>query len=39
MGWNCPAIYELAGATLFGRDVGLTDAEIYFVTRPLPRGG
>jgi alkylhydroperoxidase family enzyme len=35
MGWNCQAIYEFGQHTLFGRDVGLTDEEIYFVTRPL----
>jgi 4-carboxymuconolactone decarboxylase len=35
MGWNCQAIYEFGQHTLFGRDVGLSDAEIYFVTRPL----
>ena len=35
MGWNCQAIYEFGQHTLFGRDVGLTDAEIYGVTRPL----
>jgi alkylhydroperoxidase family enzyme len=39
MGWNCQAIYEFGQHTLFGRDVGLTDAEIYFVTRPLREGG
>jgi len=35
MGWNCQAIYEFGQHTLFGRDAGLTDAEIYAVTRPL----
>ncbi len=35
MGWNCQAIYEFGQHTLFGKDVGLTDAEIYGVTRPL----
>ena len=35
MGWNCQAVYEFGQHTLFGRDAGLTDAEIYFVTRPL----
>ncbi|MDH4144589.1 MAG: carboxymuconolactone decarboxylase family protein [Acidimicrobiia bacterium] len=35
MGWNCQAIYEFGQHTLFGRDVGLSDAEIYAVTRPL----
>lgn len=38
MGWNCQAIYEFGQHTLFGRDVGLTDAEIYYVTRPLNQG-
>ena len=35
MGWNCQAIYEFGQHTLFGRDAGLSDAEIYFVTRPV----
>ncbi|MGH1492281.1 MAG: carboxymuconolactone decarboxylase family protein [Acidimicrobiales bacterium] len=35
MGWNCQAVYEFGQHTLFGRDAGLTDAEIYGVTRPL----
>ncbi len=35
MGWNCQAVYEFGQHTLFGRDAGLTDAEIYAVTRPL----
>jgi alkylhydroperoxidase family enzyme len=35
MGWNCQAIYEFGQHTLFGRDAGLTDEEIYAVTRPL----
>ncbi len=35
MGWNCQAIYEFGQHTLFGKDVGLTDAEIFWVTRPL----
>lgn len=39
MGWNCGAIYEFGQHTLFGRDAGLTDAEIYFTTRPIPEGG
>lgn len=38
MGWNCQAVYEFGQHTLFGRDVGLTDAEIYYVTRPLNQG-
>ena len=39
MGWNCQAIYEFGQHTLFGRDAGLTDAEIYFTTRPVAEGG
>ena len=39
MGWNCQAIYEFGQHTLFGRDAGLTDAEIYFTTRPINQGG
>lgn len=35
MGWNCQAIYEFGQHTLFGRAAGLTDAEIYWVTRPI----
>ncbi len=35
MGWNCQSVYEFGQHTLFGRDVGLTDAEIFCVTRPL----
>lgn len=35
MGWNCQAVYEFGQHTLFGRAAGLTDAEIYSVTRPL----
>ena len=35
MGWNCQSIYEFGQHTLFGRDAGLTDAEIYWVTRPV----
>jgi alkylhydroperoxidase family enzyme len=39
MGWNCESIYEFGQHTLFGRDAGLTDAEIYFTTRPVAEGG
>lgn len=39
MGWNCQAIYEFGQHTLFGKDVGLTDEEIYFVTRPINQHG
>ncbi len=35
MGWNCQAIYEFGQHTLFGKDVGLTDDEIFWVTRPI----
>jgi 4-carboxymuconolactone decarboxylase len=35
-GWNCQAVYEFGQHTLYGREEGgLTDAEIYAVTRPL----
>jgi alkylhydroperoxidase family enzyme len=39
MGWNCQAVYEFGQHTLFGRDAGLTDDEIYFTTRPISQGG
>lgn len=35
MGWNCQAIYEFGQHSLFGREAGLTDPEIYALTRPL----
>jgi alkylhydroperoxidase family enzyme len=38
MGWNCQSVYEFGQHTLFGRDAGLTDSEIYFTTRPLSQG-
>jgi hypothetical protein len=38
MGWNCQAVYEFGQHTLFGRDVGLTDDEIYLITRPIAHG-
>jgi hypothetical protein len=38
MGWNCQAVYEFGQHTLFGRDAGLSDDEIYFTTRPLGDG-
>jgi alkylhydroperoxidase family enzyme len=38
MGWNCQAVYEFGQHTLFGRDAGLTDDEIYLVTRPIGAG-
>src|SRR5262249_27223148 len=37
-GWNCQSVYEFGQHTLFGRDAGLSDAEIYFTTRPLGEG-
>ena len=39
MGWNCQAVYEFGQHTLFGRDAGLSDAEIYATTRPIAEGG
>jgi len=39
MGWNCQAIYEFGQHTLYGRAEGLTDAEIYAVTRPISSHG
>ena len=39
MGWNCQSVYEFGQHTLFGRDAGLTEAEIYAVTRPLDQHG
>src|SRR4051794_10433738 len=38
MGWNCQSIYEFGQHTLFGRDAGLSDAEIYLSTRPISEG-
>ncbi len=38
MGWNCQSIYEFGQHQMFGRSVGLTDAEIYHITRPIPLG-
>lgn len=38
MGWNCQAVYEFGQHTLFGRSVGLTDAEIFLITRPIGLG-
>ena len=35
MGWNCQSVYEFGQHTLFGREAGLSDEEIYFVTRPI----
>jgi alkylhydroperoxidase family enzyme len=38
MGWNCQAVYEFGQHTLFGRAAGLSDDEIWLVTRPLAEG-
>jgi len=38
MGWNCEAVYEFGQHTLFGRDAGLSDEEVYFTTRPAGEG-
>lgn len=38
MGWNCQSVYEFGQHTLFGRDAGLSDAEIYWTTRPITEG-
>ena len=38
MGWNCQSVYEFGQHTLFGRDAGLSDDEIYFTTRPVAEG-
>lgn len=38
MGWNCQAVYEFGQHTLFGRDAGLTETEIYDTTRPIGNG-
>ena len=34
MGWNCQSVYEFGQHTLLGIDVGLTESEIYWLTRP-----
>ena len=38
MGWNCQAVYEFGQHTLFGRSAGLTEEQIYLVTRPISLG-
>jgi len=38
MGWNCQSVYEFGQHTLFGRDAGLSDREIYLTTRPIDEG-
>jgi 4-carboxymuconolactone decarboxylase len=36
MGWNCQSVYEFGQHIIFGRnEAGLTDEEIYALTRPL----
>ena len=35
MGWNCQSVYEFGQHTLFGLDIGLTQDEIYWLTRPV----
>lgn len=35
MGWNCQSRYEFGQHTLMGRSVGLSDDEIFSLTRPL----
>ena len=39
MGWNCQSVYEFGQHTLFGLDVGLTEDEIYRLTRPVSEYG
>lgn len=34
-GWRCRSEYEFGQHTLFGREAGLTDEEIYAITLPL----
>jgi alkylhydroperoxidase family enzyme len=34
-GWNCGAQYEFGQHTIFGREAGVTEAEIVALTRPL----
>src|ERR1700693_1789411 len=34
-GWNCQAEYEFGQHTLYGLEAGLTDAEVFALTRPL----
>jgi len=38
MGWNCQSVYEFGQHTLFGRSVGLSDDEIFLLTRPIAQG-
>ena len=34
MGWNCQSVYEFGQHTLFGIEVGLTESESYWLSRP-----
>jgi 4-carboxymuconolactone decarboxylase len=38
MGWLCQSLYEFGQHTLMARTVGLSDAEIELLTRPLELG-
>ncbi len=38
MGWNCQSVYEFGQHTLIAQAEGMTDEDIYFVTRPIPEG-
>ena len=38
MGWNCQSRYEFGQHTLMARTVGVSDAEIQLLTRPLELG-
>ena len=38
MGWNCQSVYEFGQHTLIAQGEGMTDQEIYLVTRPIPEG-
>ena len=38
MGWNCQSRYEFGQHTLMAKSVGVSDAEIELLTRPLELG-
>ena len=38
IGWNCLSVYEFGQHTLAGRAAGLTDGEIFLITRPISQG-
>lgn len=38
MGWNCQAVYEFGQHTLYCRQFGVREDEIWFTTRPLSEG-